>query len=329
MRTIITTSCTKNTSNSLENKTVDNQDITNNNDDNDDINSLLFCYNCYKSGHVSKLCELPVKSFGIICFKQYKKNIKFLMVQRNFSFGFVDFLLGKYQLNDSKYLQILFNRMTLRERCLLTGNYTFKQLWAKVWGAKYKKSIQKEFCKASTKYYILRNGFVSIDDNKFYQLEKYVDSCTKNYKTPEWYFAKGKRINLNEDPRTCAIREFQEETNIGKSSYEFIKNVVFIEKHRANNNKTYEVCFFLAKHKQSNRNTFNHKYINKNNLLQMNQNKQEKQNNFLKENNEIGNMDWLTFNECLDKFRAYESEKYELLKKIREWIFSNLNLIIN
>lgn len=270
-------------------------------------NSLLFCYNCYNTGHISKKCPHTVLSYGIICFRasKFSHDHEFLMVERKYSFAFVDFLMGKYDLLKPHYLQTLFNRMTLLERCLLASNYTFKKLWHKVWNIKdYKKSIQKEFCKSSIKFYILRNGFISVTDNKFYSIETLIQNSTSGYKTPQWYFPKGKRSNEFEKPMDCAIREFKEETNLEINKCKLIKNICFEEEHVANNlfKKKYKVCFFLAE------------YINdEHNNDRENHSKTQ----FIDSNNEIGNIEWLNFNECLLKFRKYEKEKIELMEKIK------------
>lgn len=311
-----------------------------------------------------------------------QKQIKYLMVERKHSFAFVDFLMGKYYILDYKYLQKLFNRMTLYERCLI-NSHNFKHLWHRLWNGKEykKKSLQKDFWKASIKFYILKNGFISIDTQKQYKLSYLIENCNENYRTPEWYFPKGKLAHKYELPKQCALREFEEETNIPSIHIELIdindydmtndnvntnndnitvnnknnatndnkntnndknmtndnenndKNMTnhnvnrinqkhkFEEKHTAYNGKTYKVLFYIAKYIGSTKNGHNGTKNGTKYRIAMYDKKQE----FLNKQNEIAAVDWLTYNECMKKFRPYEHEKLELLKMVH----SNINKIIN
>ena len=323
------------TSSASEQHHISNNNINNiiTNDSGVAVN-LLFCYNCYKSNHISKNCPNPVCSYGVICYNIFnykpfqstsnqfshqctnqsnfstnqchqsnpcnhtynqfnpantyknttmnnftnskqsrsnsvKSSIKYLMVQRKYSFAFFEFLMGKYYILNHKYLQKLFNRMTLYERCLIT-NYNFKQLWYKLWNGKQfkKKSLQKDFWKASIKFYILKNGFICDDsttnnnnntnntnntnnqknnndnnndnntnnqknnNNNYnthtiqppFKLSYFINKCSENYNSPEWYFPKGKLAHRYELPKQCALREFEEETNIPSVHIQLINN---------------------------------------------------------------------------------------------------------
>ena len=58
------------------------------------------CCNCGRLGHIYKNCKEPKTSLGIISFKKKQKNIQYLMIQSRNTHGFVEFLKGKYSLND-------------------------------------------------------------------------------------------------------------------------------------------------------------------------------------------------------------------------------------
>ena len=97
---------------------------------------INYCSNCGKYGHVSKKCSDPITSLGIINIMidglkinkdlflkflddkyieiddynfsridniekldQYKKNIKFLLIQRKHSLAYIEFVRGKYDIN--------------------------------------------------------------------------------------------------------------------------------------------------------------------------------------------------------------------------------------
>ena len=75
-----------------------------------------FCNNCGKTGHLFQNCKKPIISTGIINFKKDDDTIKYLMICRKDTLGYVDFLRGKYSLNDKQQLQNLFNEMTIFEK---------------------------------------------------------------------------------------------------------------------------------------------------------------------------------------------------------------------
>ena len=269
--------------------------------------TLLYCYNCYNTNHIAKNCPYTVLSYGIVCYKMTKDEPSYLMVERRHSFAFVEFLMGRYNILDSDYIQKMFNRMTLFERCLICSHYSFKFLWFKLWEGyksqkkEYKKSIQKEFCRGSIKFYILKNGFRSITDNRFHKLDDMVKNCKSNYKRPEWFFPKGKKSDRNEHNLDCALREFEEETDIPKHCVHVIPHddQQFEEQHVGFNNKTYKVNFYIAK-LQGDDVTLD----------------------YVPKSTEIGDIGWFNYSDCLKHFRNYETEKYQLLKKIHKFVVS-------
>ena len=62
---------------------------------------------------------------------------------------------------------------------------------------------------------------------------------SSNYLYNEWEIPKGRR-NLNETNRECAVREFQEETNILPDDYELYDNILPLEEeYKGSNNIIY------------------------------------------------------------------------------------------
>ena len=60
------------------------------------MNKNNICNNCGKQGHLFHQCKLPITSYGIILFRTSDKGIQYLMIRRKDSFGYIDFLRGKY-----------------------------------------------------------------------------------------------------------------------------------------------------------------------------------------------------------------------------------------
>ena len=55
-----------------------------------------FCNNCNRVNHLYNNCRAPITSIGVIAFRSGQTGPDFLMIRRRDSFGFVDFVRGKY-----------------------------------------------------------------------------------------------------------------------------------------------------------------------------------------------------------------------------------------
>ena len=82
-------------------------------------NRLQFCNNCGKSGHVYHKCQKPITSIGIIVVKKVNvdninNKYKYLMICRKDSFGYIEFLRGKYPIYNKDYIQNIINEMTIQ-----------------------------------------------------------------------------------------------------------------------------------------------------------------------------------------------------------------------
>ena len=76
----------------------------------------LFCGNCGEEGHGYRKCLHPIISLGVILFrKNVDNNLEYLMVQRRDTLGFVEFMRGKYNLENINYIFELFKIMTERK----------------------------------------------------------------------------------------------------------------------------------------------------------------------------------------------------------------------
>ena len=103
------------------------------------INNNNFCNNCGMKGHLFHQCKLPITSIGLIVYKvdnpennNEPKTIKYLMIRRKDSLGFVDFMRGKYNLNNKVHLLNIINEMTIEEKSNIL-KYNFNYLWNNLW----------------------------------------------------------------------------------------------------------------------------------------------------------------------------------------------------
>lgn len=257
---------------------------------------VKFCYNCWRQTHHTRQCHYPVSSFGVVCYqKNGSDKIKYLMVERKYSYNFSEFIQGKYNIFQQDYLQSMFNQMTLSERKLILDT-EFDVLWSRLFFS----SRSRDYSSSKIKFSILRSGFVMLKDKSEINLDILVQKCDKRFEEAEWYFPKGKRKNPTEDDQSCAIREFEEETSLSKDVIDLQQHTTFTEAHYGSNRKKYKVKFWLAE-------------IVEDIIINVPENHPE-----------IGNMNWFTYDECLKKFRDYETKKNELMNKIHKEVTQKL-----
>jgi 8-oxo-dGTP pyrophosphatase MutT (NUDIX family) len=262
-------------------------------------NEIIYCCNCGKKGHNFKKCLSPVLSYGIILFEKKDGDINYLMVQRKDTIGFIEFMRGKYNINNIPYISKLFKIMTQKEREMII-EYDFDTLWSKLWNVtiNVNSTINNEYKESYIKFTKLKNGFII--NNNFISLIEINKIFPYIYKEPEWGFPKGRR-NLFETDVKCAIREFSEETNLDESDYNIIDyNKKFIETFHGTNNVKYRHVYYLAELQQKVNLT-----INKNNINQA---------------AEIGAIKWFMFEDAYNSIRPYNYEKKKVLRYINNYL---------
>ena len=254
------------------------------------MNNNIYCRNCGKRGHKYKDCLYPRLSYGIVLFND---NDEIVMIERKDSISYIEFLRGKYKLEDPEYIQLLFNRMSILEKETLLDN-KFSILWDNLWYSNI--SSKKDYIRSYNKYNLIN-------------LQNYVNNSSINYLYNEWEIPKGRR-NLNESDLQCAIREFQEETNISPNDYDLLKDIKpFEEEYTGSNNTIYKNIYYIAKVKDNNYNLF----IDKDNKDQV---------------SEIRSIKWISKNDSLTRIRDYSDYKIQVVDNIFNFIYSNKNNII-
>ena len=253
------------------------------------INKINLCNNCLKQGHQFHQCKLPIVSYGIIVFRSVQdKGIQFLMIRRKDSFGYIDFIRGKYTQNNIEQLQKSINEMSNseKERILIEP---FENLWKMLWSDNNKTQYRSEELSAAKKFENIKNG-VCINGINI-TLKNLIENSDTNWKETEWEFPKGRR-NYQEKDLTCALREFEEETGINKKDISVIDNLIpFEEMYIGSNHKAYKHKYYIA-------------YTEKECILE----------NFQKE--EVSNLEWKTIDNCLYSIRPYNLEKKSIIKNI-------------
>lgn len=267
------------------------------------------CSNCGKQNHTNKNCDEPMTSVGIVCikldkeihnnfiqnlqsisyynlnniimdnihkFNQYNNSIKFLLVNRRHSLNYIDFIRGKYNINDINGINNMCSYMSSKEINMIKKN-DFKTLWSNLWLKNaYKKKYLEEMKLSNIKF------------NQLKQLD-ILKNIKSEYSSTEWEIPKGRK-NTNETNLKCAIREFMEETSLSPDDYNIISCLdpihdVFI----GTNNKNYRHIFYSA--------ILNNNDIDINNI----------------NNNEIEEIRWCKWSELSDLIRPYNSNKINIL----------------
>jgi 8-oxo-dGTP pyrophosphatase MutT (NUDIX family) len=249
------------------------------------------CNNCAKQGHMFHQCKLPIISYGVILFRSSTEGLQFLMIRRKDSFGYIDFIRGKYSPYNIYQIKTMVNEMSMHEKNRLLTN-TFEELWQDMWGDTFNSQFKAEEIASNKKFSLIKDGLYI--NNEFYNLKDIIENSDTNWEETEWEFPKGRR-NLKEKDLECALREFEEETGICSSKIKIIENVLpFEEIFIGTNHKSYKHKYFLA-------------YMNE---------QDEDLNNY--QVTEVSKLEWKSVDKCLQDIRPYNLEKKDLITNINK-----------
>lgn len=282
-------------------------------------NKKLYCNNCNKSGHYYSNCKEPITSYGLICinmkssellttiqindnsniqytdassmynFSVLKSNIRFLMVQRRYTLGYIEFIRGRYNVDNVDGIGALFEQM-IQSEIQNIASKTYDDLWTSFWGNNHKKNQE---------YFIAKNKFDQLTNGVPFSLKFYTNNIKPKYMSLEWGFPKGrKNIGCDEDDLVCACREFSEETGIDHDKLDIIHNIKpFSETFIGTNGKKYKHVYYIGSLEDIN-----------DDIEQM------------IGNNEIYRMGWFSYDEAINMIRPY----HVLRKNILTELFINI-----
>ncbi len=254
------------------------------------------CNNCGKQGHSFHQCKLPITSYGVIAFKASNYGIQYLMLRRKDSFGFIDFVRGKYSPYNISQVQDIINEMSIDEKKRILTE-PFETLWKNMWGDITTNQYKSEESASIKKMETIKEG-VNIN-GELINLEQLVKNSNTNWIETEWEFPKGRR-NYKEKDLECALREFEEETGLASTKLNIIENILpFEETFIGTNHKSYKHKYFLA-------------FYNDNSKTDDNENL----NGF--QITEVSKLEWKTLDKCLESIRPYSLEKKNLILNINK-----------
>lgn len=255
------------------------------------------CKNCFKNGHCLFQCKKPINSYGVILYNNFPQKLtepqsisssyitKYLMIRRKHTLGFICIITGKYPNGNHSQLQDCIDRMTIYEKSRIVEN-SFDSNWEYLW-AGHLNVVFSNKAFAQSKYESHASLILSM-----------VSASSTSWIEPEWEFPKGRMIHM-ETELDCAMREFEEETNISRCNIRVITNVKpFNEIYLSCNNKVYKNTYYIANLSSD---------VSTINLLQF-------------QEEEVSKMEWKDVNECLENIRPYNKEKKELIKSIDDML---------
>ena len=225
----------------------------------------------------------------------YMNNVRFLIVQRRHSIGFMDFLRGRYKIDNVDQINSLFQHMNKNEIELIKTK-SFDELWCEMWNNDQHRinNLKKDFNMAKTQFEKLKNG-----DGIDLDLNFFINNINPLYKFNEWGFPKGRK-DRNETPIDCALREFKEETGMDVSKIKLINNIQPIEENLIGTNGIpYRHIYYVAE-------------IYDNDIPN------------ITNNNEIGCIGYFNYNEAQQLIREYHIEKKKLVEDIIKFIAYNI-----
>ena len=153
-----------------------------------------FCNNCGKLGHLFHQCKNPITSIGVIVYNNEVEDdiskTKFLMIRRKDSLAFVDFMRGKYNLEDKSFLINILEKMTKSEHEMIL-NYDFDKIWNYLWSKDINNQYKNEEKLSKQKFNKIKEGYYIT--NEYCKLDLLLKECNINYEEPEWGFPKGRR----------------------------------------------------------------------------------------------------------------------------------------
>lgn len=266
----------------------------------------------------------PITSYGIILYRKLTppSHPQLLYIWPKYSVNYLSFLKGDYINSDEKVnvnmLQSMVSRMSMDEQKLLSHTTNFEELCKKA--HLYSSYRNTNFIKAQKHYYKLVRGITfpftyqnqnlsecrkvnhdgTLTPIKILNLSTLILRNKSDYRDIELGFPKGRKNSGGESDIECALREFEEETQISRDSITLEKDedsgefIRFEENYRGSDNKLYKSIFYVAR---------------ENNPIS---------NQIIRpiRNDEVEMTQWMNMEEALVHIRPYHMEKKKIIETL-------------
>jgi 8-oxo-dGTP pyrophosphatase MutT (NUDIX family) len=236
-------------------------------------------------------------------FCDLKNNIRFLMIKRRHTLGYLEFMRGKYSLDNPEGIQYLFKQM-IKSEIEDIGTQEFDELWDNMWG-KGKSYKNNEYYESKSKFYSLKT--MGKDDDVENNLDFYIKNIVPLWQSQEWGFPKGRR-GFYETDLKCAIREFKEETGMSDEDFIILNKIKPVDEiFYGTDGVKYRHVYYLAISTTDKSPT-----ISKNNKNQY---------------YEIGDIRWSNFEDTINLIRPYHTQRIQLTTELFMYIINYINQI--
>ena len=296
------------------------------------LRNKLNCNNCGKFGHTFHYCKHPITSVGLIVYKaqpydkaqpnhqndkaqpydkvqpydkaiQPDNQLKYLMICRKDTIGYIEFIRGKYSLNNKAYIINILSEMTNEEKIRIV-NIDFNVLWKELWGNNVSHHYNEEQHSSKEKFDALKDGVSYCGEN--YNLKSLIAETNTVWIEAEWGFPKG-RHNNNEKDLMCALREFEEETGLSRYSLKIVQNLMpFEEIFTGSNYKSYKHKYYIAC------------LISEKGGGGGGGEKNESISSANFQNSEVSKVQWKNYEEGINSIRKYNLEKKSVLTRVNK-----------
>lgn len=246
-------------------------------------------------------------SNDIELFCALKNSIRFLLIRRKHTLGFLEFIRGRYSIDNVDGIIFLFKQMTPEEIKKISVS-TFDELWCDVWGNKGEgnkmQTYQNEYLTSREKFNKLKNDASTLN------LNFYTENVVPVWNYAEWGFPKGRR-NMKEKNVDCAIREFKEESGLnGNNDFILLDGIDPIEETLIGTNGiNYRHIYYLAVS-----NSQKIPKIDPQNNIQM---------------DEIGDIKYMSYEDSIKVIRSHHTERQKIITQIYIYFINYLITAIN
>jgi len=233
-----------------------------------------------------------IKDQVYLYINKIKNDIKFLLIRRKHSLGYIEFIRGRYDITNEQTIIHLLEQMTDNEREMIK-NSIFDVIWDDLWrNTSRSKMYEKEYNKSKEKFDYIKTNINNI----------LVETKGK-YEIAEWGFPKGRRNYMEKDIE-CAQREFCEESGLKNHEYVVLDRIYpLYEVFNGTNQIKYKHVYYMG---VSN--------ISRN--LEIYDNKTQMQ--------EIGDIGWFNYYEMIKMIRPYHTERLKLIDDLIDFIAFNI-----